>query len=305
LETEFCDFVENLVGTSVTVVRNDRTILGGKELDIVIPELRIAFEFNGCYWHHEGRVGKDAHASKQALAAEQGYRLFFVWDDQWTRHREAVSRMVASRLGLLRKYLESQGLSRVRAYARDLSFGELDGHAAAEFMDMFHIQGHVSATRHFALFDGDVPLAVISVRKGSTCGRLRRNDGDWDIQRYATACQVPGGFSKLMAGAERRLLSDGEDLRRWISFSANEVSDGSLYRICGFSLDAELPADYMYAGALTGWQRVAKERFQLRRFRDDASLRWSDGWTETMAASENGLFRCWDCGKKRWAKELC
>jgi hypothetical protein len=34
-------------------------------------------------------------------------------------------------------------------------------------------------------------------------------------------------------------------------------------------------------------------------------LRWSDGWTETMAASENGLFRCWDCGKKRWAKELC
>lgn len=33
------------------VKRNDRKILGGKELDIVLPEYKIAIEYNGLYWH--------------------------------------------------------------------------------------------------------------------------------------------------------------------------------------------------------------------------------------------------------------
>lgn len=272
VETEFFEFIQSLVGGSVTVLRNDRTILSGKELEIVVSDKHIAFEFNGTYWHHDGHLERNSHVDKYKLACDNGYRLIFIWEDQWQYHKEAVKRLVAAQLGFLSQYLHDSGCKYLRVFARNLVFGEVSGHAAAEFMDKYHLQGIVAATRHFGLFDGDVLLAVMSVRKCASQGRLNRREGDWDIQRYATACQVVGGFSKLLSHAEQVLLSEGEVLKRWISFSANEVSDGNMYQQCGFVLDAELSADYKYVGALTSWRRVPKERFQLRRFREDKSL---------------------------------
>ena len=38
------------------IIENDKTIINPKELDIVLPELKLAFEFDGKYWHMDSRI---------------------------------------------------------------------------------------------------------------------------------------------------------------------------------------------------------------------------------------------------------
>jgi hypothetical protein len=49
LEKELVDFIKSIYNGEI--ITNNRKILKGKELDIVLPELNLAIEFNGIYWH--------------------------------------------------------------------------------------------------------------------------------------------------------------------------------------------------------------------------------------------------------------
>lgn len=308
-ETELYEFVASLVGID-KVRRNVRGILPGSlELDVVVPEKAMAFEFNGLYWHSvDAGKSPDYHLRKFELAREAGYRLVQVWEDDWERRRDVVRRMLATKLGAL------DALGRLdavwgdshlrRLYARKLALGEVSGRAAKWFMEQNHVQGAVTATRHFALMDGDAPVAVMSVRSPENNVRTSRPAGVWEICRYATSCVVVGGFSRLMAHAERTLIAEGVDLRRWVSFSANDVSDGAMYARCGFEHERDVACDYKYAGRFTDCVRKSKECFQRRRFREDPGLVWDESWTEREAARQNGLWCIYDAGKVRWGKAV-
>lgn len=69
LEKEFQDYI-NSITTNYEIYKNNRTILEGKELDVYIPDLKLAFEFDGTYWHanprfyNENDIIKNSSASK-------------------------------------------------------------------------------------------------------------------------------------------------------------------------------------------------------------------------------------------------
>jgi hypothetical protein len=295
-ERDFVDALLSVLPSDTEVLLNDRSLIAPAELDVVFPAARVAIEFNGVWWHGEaaGRT-RHVHEDKMLAVRGQGYTLVTVWEDTWRLHRDAVLSMLETKLGVSR---------RRRVFARKLEFRELASRDARLFLDANHIQGAVSATHHFALFEGEEPVAVMSVRSPSAASRTRRDDGVWEIVRYATSVQVVGGFSKLLVNAERRLLQSGVTLTQWVSFSDNEVSDGRLYERCGFVLDGELGPDYRYCGRGTGGVRRPKEAFQKSRFREDASLDFEEGLTEGELAELNGLWRCWDCGKRRWMRDV-
>lgn len=41
------------------IIRNNRDILKGRELDIYLPDLKLGFEFDGTYWHADSRFYKE------------------------------------------------------------------------------------------------------------------------------------------------------------------------------------------------------------------------------------------------------
>lgn len=97
------NFVKSL---GYKTIANDRTIIRPLELDIVIPELNIAIEFNGMYWHSEeviqqsrGMSSYDFHKNKFDLAADAGYHLLFVWEDDWRFMQESLKQSLKSVLG--------------------------------------------------------------------------------------------------------------------------------------------------------------------------------------------------------------
>lgn len=291
---------------TTTVLRSDRSILAGRELDIVLPEHRLAIEFNGVYWHSEEAGTRRAYHRDKTLAAhEAGYRLVHVWEDDWRDKPELVLRAIAHRTGstaaLKAALPQIPAKACQQVYARKLMATEATTRDARAFLEANHLQGAAPCSRHFALRDADGEIrALLELRSPNSNARTRRGAGEWEIRRYATLGTVPGGFTKLLRHAERTFGEEGVELTSWMSFSADDVSDGGLYRSTGFIADKQLPPDYMYVGPKTNEVRTSKESFQRRRFRTDPALRWDESWTEAQAAQENSLRRIWDCGKTRW-----
>ena len=55
-----------------TILENDKIIIAPKELDIVLPDLKLAFEFDGVYWHMDSRIyeATDLNKKKNMTAKE-------------------------------------------------------------------------------------------------------------------------------------------------------------------------------------------------------------------------------------------
>lgn len=84
------------------IISNDRSLLShvmspdGREhlyeLDVYVPDLKLAFEYNGDYWHSDESVvqskpmfssAEEYHELKKTACAERGVQLFFVWEHEW------------------------------------------------------------------------------------------------------------------------------------------------------------------------------------------------------------------------------
>lgn len=51
----------------------------------MIPELHLAIEFNGSYWHStEAGVIPGYHLMKTEKCEQLGYRLIHIWEDEWS-----------------------------------------------------------------------------------------------------------------------------------------------------------------------------------------------------------------------------
>lgn len=80
------------------IIENDRKVLAGLELDIYLPELRIAVEYNGDYWHSDDFVSKrnttaeKLHETKRSKCEENDVLLLFVWESDWKDKRHEIEK---------------------------------------------------------------------------------------------------------------------------------------------------------------------------------------------------------------------
>ena len=82
-----------------TILENDKTIIAPKELDIVLPDLKLAFEFDGVYWHMDSRIYEATYFNKKKnmtakeiwdydnqkikLCEDAGYKLIRIKELDW------------------------------------------------------------------------------------------------------------------------------------------------------------------------------------------------------------------------------
>ena len=268
----------------------------------------MGIEYNGIYWHSDERVDKSYHLHKYKLAKQQGIQLIQIWEDDWLQQPQRVIETLANKLHATRNLADVQQYTRPvppTIFARKLTFQPIPSVLAREILEEHHIQGPVTATYHFGLIDitTNIAYAVLSVRSPSNNARMRRKEGEWEIQRYATSAHIPGGFSKCLKHATA-FIKERHTLTKWISFSANDISDGTMYEVNGFTIDGEIPPNYSYAGGFTNNKRVPKERFQKAKFKSTPGLKYEEGLTERELARLNHLYRIYDAGKIRWVKDV-
>ena len=153
LEIKLLDFIaENYVGN---IISSDRKILNGKELDIYLPDLNLAFEFNGLYWHNELHKDKNYHLNKTEECKKQGIQLFHIYDDDWIYKNDIVKSMILNKIGKTKK----------KIYARKTIIKEISSKDASIFYEQNHIQGKSSYSINCGLFYNDILVSLMSFKK--------------------------------------------------------------------------------------------------------------------------------------------
>lgn len=275
-EQELADYIRSL---GFEVIQNDRKLIAPKELDIVVPERKLAIEYNGLYWHSQNLGGKDKkyHLDKTLAAKAAGYRLIHVWEDD---DLEVAKSLIAHALG-------ASQLPTV--YARKCKIQEIDGGTAKGFLKAHHPQGYAYATTHLGTFHKGTLVAVTSFGRP-----FRSKLYEHELKRHATCARVVGGLGKVVKHFDRRYMADGELLGSLCDLSRY---DGRSYEAAGFKIDDTLPPDYTY---VENGRRVHKSKYQKRSIKRLLPECYEEGWTETQMADAAGLLRIYDCGKARY-----
>ena len=88
VELELLDFIKQYFPNA----HKDNELIKPQELDIVIPELKLAIEYNGNYWHSvEHYLEKYGnldeyygyHLNKTIETNKKGYRLIHIWENEY------------------------------------------------------------------------------------------------------------------------------------------------------------------------------------------------------------------------------
>ena len=136
-EKEIIAFIkENYKGK---ILENDRKTLFFLELDIHLPELKLAIEFNGFYWHSEEKKGNNYHLNKTKECEKQNIKLIHIFEDEWTLKKDIVKSKILKELNLVQKkecitikqiedfgiFLEENSLEKIKNL-NDLKIGIFD-----------------------------------------------------------------------------------------------------------------------------------------------------------------------------------
>ena len=184
IEKELCDYIKSIYNG--TIIENDKKILDGKELDIYLPEKKIAIEMNGFYFHgQKSSLESKSYFSKKAeekrlLCKEKDIQLINIDDVDYKDRPEVFQRFFKDLL-----------LPRKRIYARQCEFKEIDLNTAKDFCKYYHVNGFRGGHYKCGLFYNNelIVVAIFAKHKKyeNECVRLC----------YKTGYDVIGGWAKI------------------------------------------------------------------------------------------------------------
>lgn len=185
-----------------------------QQLDIYIPEKKVAIEVNGTYWHSE-QQGKDSkyHYTKSKLCREAGIRLIHVWEHEWhnSRQKPILESIIKSALGLA-----------TTVYARKLAVEYRQSVEMRDFFDTNNIQGFRGGEFAVCLVDPctkEVLLAYL-IGKGNHFSK------GYSYEVIRGACKlgynIVGGFSK----AFKHLFADHPEIDNLVYYIDYNYFDG-------------------------------------------------------------------------------
>ncbi len=275
-EKELVDFVKSIC--SDEVMENTKRIISPKELDIYIPKMKLAIEYNGLHWHDENHVDKNYHLVKTNMCNEKGIDLIHVFEDDWLEHKEIVKSMIASRLGVYKE----------KIFARKCQIKEIEKDQAKIFFDENHLQGFAYGDLYLGLTFNDELVQCVCINKKGW------HDGNVELTRMVTKLntQVVGGFSKLM-----KHISNFIEYKSITSYVYKAWFNGKGYIESGFKIVKENSPSYSY---VVNGRRVHKSHFRknkIKKMFERGELKFYDSnKTEHEIMKENKIYRIYDCG---------
>ena len=279
-----------LLSYNIDVVQNDRTVLGGLEIDFLIGNIGIEFHGNQFHTEYFGGKTRQYHLNKTVKRNESGFKLLQIFEDEYVNPKDIVINKILHIIGCTR------GLSKI--FCRHCSVNEILLSVAEDFLNKYHIQGFSSSTVYLGGFYDNKLIAVTSFKqeiKGSNKWELTRFASDYNYICCGVGGKLFNWFIKNYKPTEVKSFAD----RRWTL-----DKDNNLYTKLGFVLEKELKPDYKYYNA-----KVDKyKRFHKFNFRKQ-TLHRKYGFpltmTETEMVKELGFDRIWDCGlfKFVWVDE--
>ena len=259
---------------------NNRNLIAPLELDIYLPELKLAFEYNGVYWHNEVNKSNDYHLNKTDLCEREGIQLIHIYEDDWMYKQDIVKSRIMNHIG------HSE-----RIYARKCIIKEVDYKTSRDFLIDNHLQGSSISKIRCGLYYNGVLVSLM------TFGGLRKNLGQtskddyYELLRFCNKLNttVVGGASKLF-----KYFSRTYNPIRVISYADRSWSKGVLYEKLGFKLMHKTKPNYYYV--VNG---IRENRFKYRKS-ELIKLGYDKNKTEREIMLERKIYRIYDSGSLKY-----
>jgi hypothetical protein len=281
-EGEVKNFIEKV---GIKLEKNIKNIISPFELDIYIPDKKIAIEYNGLYWHSELYKSDNYHLNKTELCEKQGIQLIHIFEDEWLYKREIVESRLKNILGLTKE----------RVFARKCEIKEVNNKESREFLNKNHIQGNVGSSLKIGLYYNNELVSIMTfgdLRR--LMGKNKENDS-YELLRFCNKLDttVIGGANKLL-----KYFIKTHKPKEIISYADRRWSQGNLYEKLDFTFIHNSKPNYYY---------IMKDKREYRfKYRKDVLVRegYDKDKTERQIMKERGINRIYDCGNKKWLMKL-
>jgi hypothetical protein len=280
-EKDVCCFIES---NNIIIIKNSRSIIYPKELDIYIPSKNIAIEYDGIFWHNTSNINdKNYHLNKTNECKAKGIQLLHIFSNEWEQKQDIVKSIILSKMGIYNE----------RIYARKCEVRYISDKATKkQFLIDNHLQGNCNSKIDIGLYYNNelVSLMCFGMRQ------ITRGAINMELLRYSVKnnTQVVGGASKILKYFE----DNNKDCKELISYADLRYSTGGLYETLGFKLDHTSKPNYWYIidGELK--HRVNFQKHKLSKI----LTTYDETLTEWENMLLNGYDRIWDCGNLVYKK---
>lgn len=271
-EKELKNYIKSL--NPGNIILNDRSLLNGKELDIVLKDKKIAIEMDGLYWHNENKVNSTYHLEKTEECEKKGYQLIHIFEDEWNQKKDIVKSRIAGLLGM-----------NTTIGARKTICKEIDSKTSKLFLEENHIQGNCMSKWKYGLYSENELVAVM------TFGYSRFKKGEIELLRYASkkGTNIIGGAGKLLSKFFKE-----HNVKNIVSYADRRWSTGNLYKKLGFILERKTAPSYFY---IINHER--RNRFEFQKHKLVAKGN-NPNLTEHEIMKNLGYPRIYDCGSLRF-----
>ena len=245
----------------------------GKEIDVYLPGLKLGFEFNGLYYHSDKFKDKNYHINKTEYFKERGIRIIHIWEDDWLFNNDIVKSQILNWIGNTPN----------KIYGRKCIVKEINAKECRKFLDENHIQGKNRSVLKLGLFLNEKLVSVMTFDHFE--GRKKINTDEWNLSRFCNIKKytVIGGASKLF-----KYFIKNYDVKRIVSYSDNDWSNGKLYDKLGFTVLYNTTPDYKY---IIDKKRTHKSKYRKSNLKTNLS--------ESLEMKKRNILKVWDCGKTK------
>jgi hypothetical protein len=225
-EKQVLDIIKINIPESL-IQENIRDVIKPYELDIYVPDYKLAIEYNGIYWHSymsEKRASctkqtqlytcQSRHLQKTNACQSKGIKLLHIFETEWINPiKQNIWKSIIT--GTLDKGIKLD--------ANDLKIKNVSKLEAKTFLEYNHLQGYTNCTLAYGLYK-DAELMSLMVFNNSD------NDNEWLLVRFCNKLgyNILEAASKLLNNFREKYVGSIKTTidRRW--------DNDNLYKTLGF-----------------------------------------------------------------------
>lgn len=257
------------------IIRHDRNILDGLELDIYLPKANLAIEVDGIFWHS---MKPERDLLKTEICESKGIQLLHIWDIEWKSSKSIVLDKIKSVLGMNK-----------RIFARKCKIVKISNEIYKEFCKSYHIQKSANAKYKYGL---EYETQIVAI---ASFGKSRFEKGKYELIRYCskTGISIIGGMKKLVSNFKSEY-----GIEMIVSYADRRYTT-KLHSVYGDKLISITKPNYYYFKGKMIYSRI---RFQKHKLKSDRITRdfYDENLTEKEICEKAGLRILYDCGQLKF-----
>lgn len=281
MEKEIFYYLQELL-LNTEILSMTKRVIKPYELDIYIPEYKLAVEFNGLFWHSsEMNIDKNSHVNKTNMCENLGIHLIHIFEDDWATKKEIIKQKLRYELRITTKEINIS----------DCNIIEIDSKIKNEFLNRYHPKSEDKSDIKFGVYYENELISCMTFNYKKRAMHKKEITEEYEISRFCSLYYINELESTLINKFIKHYKPEKISItldRCW------EYSNNNKYTDMGFIKTIINKPTYWY---IPQENKIKTHRFHFNKTNlKDLLEIYDEQLTERENMQLNGYEHIWDCG---------